>query len=259
MDNDLFQIINTPWANLDSDELKIYSIILFILSFLGGIVASLILSKTFSMNIYYALFVFLVLSVLMTIFTYKRDWFDNKYGIFSEFHIGMNYSVVFYLLVILNIVISLLFFYPNFKSYGLTFAVIMFFSQYLPLIFMLFRINVFDDKNCQIIRKDDYGNEYYENTIGYNPLIYFLINMPFAIITGFYMNNFINDLLNSTYLTFNLIYLIISLLILFLIASPDLLNKKLPFELRTLGGVLKFITLLLIIIIVIKYLLNVFY
>ena len=113
MDNDLFQIINTPWANLDSDELKIYSIILFILSFLGGIVASLILSKTFSMNIYYALFVFLVLSVLMTIFTYKRDWFDNKYGIFSEFHIGMNYSVVFYLLVILNIVISLLFFFQK--------------------------------------------------------------------------------------------------------------------------------------------------
>ena len=172
MDNNLFQIINTPWTNLDSDELKLYSIILFVLSFSGGIFAALILSRIFSMDIYYALFVFSVLSVLITIFTYKRDWFDNKYGIFSEFHIGMNYSVVFYLLVILNIVISLLFFYPNFKSYGLTFAIIMFFSQYLPLIFMLFRINVFDDKNCQIIKEDKHGKAYYENTIGYNPLIY---------------------------------------------------------------------------------------
>lgn len=252
MDNDLFQIINTPWTDLDSDELKIYSIILFILSFLGGIVAALILFRTFSMNIYYALFVFLVLSVLITLFTYKRDWLDNKYGIVSEFHIGMNYSVVFYLLLIINVVISLLLFYTNFKSQGLTFAVIIFFSEYIPLIFMLFRINVFDDKNCQIIKEDDFGNTYYENTIGYNPLIYFLISMPFALLTGFYMNNFIIDMLNSTYLTFNLVYLIIFLLILFLIVSPDLLNKKLPFELRTWGGVLKFITLLLIVLILVN-------
>lgn len=51
----------------------------------------------------------------------------------------------------------------------------------------------------------------------------------------------------SSYLTNNLIYLIISLAILFLLLSHDLLDKVLPFDLRTWKGTGKFIHLLVVI------------
>lgn len=256
MNNDLFRIINTPWILLDSDELKIYSIVLFVLSFLGGIIGAIVLHLIFSMNIYYAIFIFLVISILMAIFTYKRDWFDKKYGLSSEYHIGMNYSVIFYLLLIINVAISLLFFYSNFKNYGLQFAGLMFFSEYIPLVYMLLRINVFDDKNCRIIKKDAFGNVYYVNGLGYNPLIYFFISIPFSMIIGFYLNSYVGDILGSSYITFNLIYLVLSIAILFLLLSPDVLNRILPFELKTWSGTGKFIILLFVIVLVFRYLIK---
>ena len=42
MHNDFFSIINKPWLLLDSEELKIYSIYIFILGFVGGIFEDLI-------------------------------------------------------------------------------------------------------------------------------------------------------------------------------------------------------------------------
>ena len=80
--------------------------------------------------------------------TYKCAWLDEKYGLVSKYHIGMNYSIVLYV---------------------------------------------------------------------------------------------------SSYLTNNLIYLIISLAILFLLLSHDLLDKVLPFDLRTWKGTGKFIHLLVVI------------
>ena len=104
----------------------------------------------------------------MAIFTYKRDWFDRKYGLVSKYHIGMNYSVVFYIIGILNLGLSLMFFYPNLKISGPNSAVIMFLSQQIPLIFMLLRLNVFDDENCRVQKEDEMGNIHYENTLGYH-------------------------------------------------------------------------------------------
>ena len=86
MNNTFFSIINKPWLLLDSEELKIYSIVIFILCFVGGIILSILMSAIHSTNIFFTIFSFTIISALMAIFTYKRDWFDRKYGLVSKYH-----------------------------------------------------------------------------------------------------------------------------------------------------------------------------
>ena len=155
MHNDFFSIINKPWWLLDSEELKIYSIYIFILGFVGGIILSILISVIPSTNIFFTVFSLTVISALMAIFTYKRDWFDRKYGLVSKYHIGMSYQVVFYFIGILNLALSLIFFYPNLKTQGPINAAIMFLSQQIPLLFMSLRLNVFDDENCRVKKEDE--------------------------------------------------------------------------------------------------------
>ena len=158
MHNDFFSIINKPWLLLDSEELKIYSIYIFILGFVGGIILSILISVIPSTNIFFTVFSLTVISALMAIFTYKRDWFDRKYGLVSKYHIGMSYQVVFYFIGILNLALSLIFFYPNLKTQGPINAAIMFLSQQIPLLFMSLRLNVFDDENCRVQKEDEMGH-----------------------------------------------------------------------------------------------------
>lgn len=248
MTNNFFSIINKSWWLLDSEELKIYSIVVFILTFIGGIIASILISAINPTNIFFTILSFTAISALLAIFTYKRDWFDKKYGLVSKYHIGMNYQVVFYLICILNLCLSLIFFYPNLENHGLSDAAIMFLSQQIPLIFMLLRLDVFDDENCHIKKEDEMGNIHYENTLGYNPIIYYFIGFSLSILIGICLNNYVKDVLVSSYFTTNLLQLIFSIAALFLLLSPDLLDKILPFNLRTWNGTLKLIILIIVLL-----------
>ena len=136
---------------------------------------------------------------------------------------------------------------------GLQFALAAFISQYIPVVFMLLRLDVYSDDNCPVKKVDDFGNEYIENTLGYNPIIFYLISFPYSMLIAMPLSRYVNDILVSSYLTNNLIYLIISLAILFLLLSPDLLDKILPFDLRTWNGTGKFILLLVVILSILRY------
>ena len=252
MHNDFFSIINKPWWLLDSEELKIYSIYIFILGFVGGIILSILISVIPSTNIFFTVFSLTVISALMAIFTYKRDWFDRKYGLVSKYHIGMNYAVVFYIIGILNLGLSLMFFYPNLKISGPNSAVIMFLSQQIPLIFMLLRLNVFDDENCRVQKEDEMGNIHYENTLGYNPVMYYFIGFPLSILIGICLNDYAKDILVSSYFTSNLLQSIFSIAILFVLLSPDLLDKILPFNLRSWNGTIKLYILIAVILVILR-------
>ena len=248
----IFSIINKPWLLLDSEELKIYSIVIFILCFVGGIILSILMSAIPSTNIFFTIFSFTAMSVLMAIFTYKRDWFDRKYGLVSKYHIGMNYQVVFYFIGILNLALSLIFFYPNLKTQGPTNAAIMFLSQQIPLLFMLLRLNVFDDENCRVKKEDEMGNIHYENTLGYNPIIYYFIGFPISILIGICLNDYVKDILVSSYFTSNLLQLLLSLAILFVLLSPDFLDRLLPFNLRSWSGTVKLYILIAVILAILR-------
>lgn len=252
MNNTFFSIINKPWLLLDSEELKIYSIIIFILCFVGGIILSILMSAIDSTNIFFTIFSFTIISALMAIFTYKRDWFDRKYGLVSKYHIGMSYQVVFYFIGILNLALSLIFFYPNLKTQGPINAAIMFLSQQIPLIFMLLRLNVFDDENCRVKKEDEMGNIHYENTLGYNPIIYYFIGFPISILIGICLNDYAKDILVSSYFTSNLLQSIFSIAILFVLLSPDLLDKILPFNLRSWNGTIKLYILIAVILVILR-------
>lgn len=192
----------------------------------------------------------------MAIFTYKRDWFDETYGLVSRYHIGMNYSVIFYIILIITVTLSLMFFYPILKSLGLKLASITFISQYIPVAFMLLRLKVYSDENCPVKKIDNFGNEYWETTLGYNPIIYYLISFPFTMIIALSLDKYTNDILSSAYLTSNLLYLILSLTILFILLSPDLLDKVLPFDLRTWKGTGQLIVLIVVIALLFKVVLT---
>ena len=76
MHNDFFSIINKPWLLLDSEELKIYSIYIFILGFVGGIILSILISVITSTNIFFTVFSFIVIitfGILYAIFGIKID------------------------------------------------------------------------------------------------------------------------------------------------------------------------------------------
>ena len=109
---DVFQIINTPWLLLDSEDLKIYSIFLFVFGFVLGIIMSLLLTVIHYPNILFSMLAFTAGSFLMALLTYKRDWLDKKYSLVSRYHIGMNYSIILYIIFIITVTCSLLFFYP---------------------------------------------------------------------------------------------------------------------------------------------------
>lgn len=250
---DVFQIINTPWPLLDSEDLKIYSIFLFVFGFVLGIIMSLLLTVIHYPNILFSMLAFTVGSFLMALLSYKRDWLDKKYGLVSRYHIGMNYSIILYIIFIITVTCSLLFFYPFLTTQGLQFALAAFISQYIPVVFMLLRLDVYSDDNCPVKKVDDFGNEYIENTLGYNPIIFYLISFPYSMLIAMPLSRYVNDILVSSYLTNNLIYLIISLAILFLLLSPDLLDKILPFDLRTWNGTGKFILLLVVILSILRY------
>ena len=204
---------------LDSEELKIYSIVIFILCFVGGIILSILMSAIFS---------FTIISALMAIFTYKRDWFDRKYGLVSKYHIGMSYQVVFYFIGILNLALSLIFFYPNLKTQGPINAAIMFLSQQIPLLFMSLRLNVFDDENCRVKKEDEMGNIH------------------------ICLTDYVKDILVSSYFTSNLLQSIFLIAVLFLLLSPDLLDKILPFNLRSWRGTIKLYILIAVILAILR-------
>ena len=70
------------------------------------------------------------------------------------------------------------------------------------------------------------------------------------------LDKYTNDILSSAYLTSNLIYLILSLTILFILLSPDLLDKVLPFDLRTWKGTGQLIVLIVVIALLFKVVLT---
>ncbi len=210
------------------------------------------------------IFSFTIISALMAIFTYKRDWFDRKYGLVSKYHIGMSYQVVFYFIGILNLALSLIFFYPNLKTQGPINAAIMFLSQQIPLLFMSLRLNVFDDENCRVKKEDEMGNIHYENTLGYNPIIYYFIGFPISILIGICLTDYVKDILVicltdyvkdilvSSYFTSNLLQSIFLIAVLFLLLSPDLLDKILPFNLRSWRGTIKLYILIAVILAILR-------
>ena len=111
----------------------------------------------------------------------------------------------------------------------------------IPTCFMLLRWNVFNNDSRWLLVEDEFGNKSYEKVIGYFPLFYFMISITCCEgPLGSSIKRILEAIfLNKGYLEINVFFFIISLILCFLIMSPDIMNKILPFEVKTSSGMFK--------------------
>lgn len=221
------------WITATDDELKI----LFLKILLMGIVFIIFATIIFfiiSGNLFVCLFVDVGLGIaffLLAVFFYKRDWLYEHIDLFSSQEGKISYQAMTLLLFPISIAIS-------FGYYGIAFLRAGFYSAiafslviYFPAIFIFLRRNVYSDESRQLLVEDEFGNQYVESVFGYHPVIYcFMAIILFRGPLGVSLHNI---LLHTQLLTYNVFCFMLYFTVGCLLLSPDIMNKILPFELRT--------------------------
>ena len=103
-----------------------------------------------------------------------------------------------------------------------------------PGIFMLLRINLYSNEN---------NNSVYDDNMGFHPIFHWVMGItvasgPLGIsLTSFLKNMFVK----GSFLKKDLILVMLALLLECFVLSSDVVNKILPFELKGIEGIRKFI------------------
>ena len=171
------------WREQNEHEIKITALIVLIEGVVGGIVVSIMfffmLKDSFACVCGF-LGVFL-LGVYGAIVALKRDWLDEKIGMFDSNLPSISYQGTVVILVALSIFLSFAFFGMAFVQAGIYSAIAFGVSQYFPAIFMLLRLDVYNDKSRWLLVEDEFGNKSYAEVIGYFPIFYFVfLGITFA-------------------------------------------------------------------------------
>lgn len=226
--------MRTPLFDLNNEELKYYSLGIFILCVLVSIIESFFISLLMNTFEYFLISFmgFLIGSFIISLWVYKRDWIIEKYNLKITY--GIPNQMVILMLFGLSVMLSTGIAVIAFNQGGIYSAIAFCIANLLPSIFLFFRINVYKN-NVEII-KDDFGNNYLENA-GYNPLLFYFVgimisNGPVAVsLLKVLRNTFpVNSLFS-----YNLLFFIFSVIFLFLCLSPDILNKFVPFEINSVN------------------------
>lgn len=100
MDKSLNEIMKTKWMYLNEDELKFYSLGIFIECICLSVVISIILNLLFKSDFMLCMSGFTIVSIMFTILIYKRDFFDEKFELFSpDLLQGTNQGLILFLFV----------------------------------------------------------------------------------------------------------------------------------------------------------------
>ena len=232
------------WINLTKNELKIYSAYLFFYTEILGLFLCLIL--------YFFLHINFILSVgIFSILIYNRDFLDEKYNMISNNFQGMSYQSVVIMLFPLTFLMSWFMALLAFTFEGLDSAIAFGLAMYFPFLFMFLRLNVFSDESRLLSG---------EQVIGYHPVFFYIIGFMLSRgPLGISLLWIIKDIMGySNSFNHDIIALLISLLCGCLIFSPDIMNKILPFEIKTFKGLLKYCLLSAILISVVLITINCF-
>lgn len=238
MDNDYWSRNN--WKYMSQIELKKLAIKCFFMGEFFGLIFSFVVYSI--LNVFWPILFFILGSTLFSLYfsiiSYKRDWFDNKFGFFY-YKNGIFYRISYQGILIFMVSISIVlpfFIFPTALIQGNIYGAFSFsLSAAFPAIFMLLRLNVFSEK---ITMENNFNDE----DSGYMPIPYFLLGISLSthLIGISLMHLFESIFLNNNFLNNNLLIFIISLLIVCFSLSPDIANKILPFDLKTTDGLLKF-------------------
>lgn len=192
-----------------------------------------------------------IASAVYSILIYSRDFIDEKYGIFDSEFPGFSYQYIAILLGCLCIGLSFALFGLGLVQGGIYSAIAFGLTSYFPFIFMFLRLNIYKNENSRWLKTErENGEIYYKKVFGYHPVFYYLIGTIFVMgPLGISFHNLLNSIFLKSYpLNIAVFYFIISLICGCLLLSPDILNKILPFELKTIEGLKKFLYISLIII-----------
>lgn len=238
------------WINLNKDELKVYSIYLFFYTEVLGLFLCLLLYFFLHIDFVLSLLGITILGVMFSILIYKRDFLDEKYDLISGRFPGMSYQGVVIILFPLTFAVSWFIALLAFTFEGLGSAVAFGLAMYFPFVFMFLRLNVFRDENCRLVSG--------KQVIGYHPVFFLLLGFMLGRgPLGISLLWIIKDVLGySNSFNHDIIALAVSLLCGGLILSPDIMNKMLPFEIKTFDGLLKYCLFAVILISVVLFIIN---
>ena len=190
------------------------------------------------LEMYFGLWIFCICLILPYVF---YDNLDKYIGSNSKIRLGATYqwssimSSMFYLICFVWILIL----YDQFGSLDSNFYVS--FACIIPFVFSFFGVNVFNDSSCFLGDEIVFGYHY----------IYSWISL-FIGLLGFYTaTTLINVNFNNAVVLF-----VVTIIFQLLFVTPNLLNRFLPFELKTKRGFLFYTIPLLLIYVLIFYIIT---
>ena len=100
MDKSLIEIMKTKWRYFNEEELKYYSLGIFIECICLSVIISLISKLLFQSDFMLSMTGFTIVSIMFTVLIYKRDFFDEKFQLFSyDLMQGTNQGLILFLFV----------------------------------------------------------------------------------------------------------------------------------------------------------------
>ena len=240
------------WINLTKNELKIYSAYLFFYTEILGLFLCLILYFVLHINFILSFLGMIIFGGIFSILIYNRDFLDEKYNMISNNFQGMSYQSVVIILFPLTFLMSWFMALLAFTFEGWDSAIAFGLAMYFPFLFMFLRLDIFSDEKSRLLSG--------EQVIGYHPVFFYIIGLMLSRgPLGISLLWIIKDIMGySNSFNHDIIALLISLLCGSLILSPDIMNKILPFEIKTFKGLLKYCLLSVILISVVLVTINCF-
>ncbi|WP_407453258.1 hypothetical protein [Methanobrevibacter sp.] len=233
------------WNLLDEHELRLLSLRCFLIGLFSSIPISIMMYLLMK-NIVVAEFAFMGMffaSIYYSIIMLKRDWLDEKIGLFDSYLPGISYQGIVLLLGFASIALSFGFFAMAWDMGGIYSGIAFGLCVNFPMIFMLLRLDVYNNNSRLLFVGEKDGQRYYEQVFGYHPVFYYgLLGIPFG--RGPLGASFKRVLecifLNNGSLGYYFPCFILCLVAGSFILSPDIANNVLPFEIRTYKGFFKF-------------------
>ena len=239
------EIMRTSWWDLSSNELKYYSLGLFLECVVLSLFTSVFIAFLIG-DFNYLLISFVGLSfssLIIVLIIYKRDYLNEKYVLFDMEYPGISYQGLVFILFGVSGLLSTGAGILAFKQGGLYSAIAFSLIEFFPPIFMFLRLKVFSNENRgQVYDFKD------NQTFGFHPLYYYMLSLmvcngPMGVSLLWIFKSIFQ---NRMSLSYSLFYFALSFCLFCFVLSPDKVNKILPFELKTGKGFKKFAFLALI-------------
>ena len=227
----IFRFAFRRWDKIPNDELKGYSIYIFLVGILIGCLLFGLMKVLFKWSFNELIMILLANSVFSFLFSmviYKREWIDEKYGLgYDGYYIvpgrneGMSYKAAIVLITTAAPLFSILFFVM-----GLHYGNIIVATAFL-IAMPILRIDAYENKIIVTPKQLDYC-----------PPFYFMLGQLNAMAgLEFSIRTILISLIYGTYpLIWAILYFLFSFLTQIFIASPDILDNVVPFDLRTVQG-----------------------